>query len=217
MKKLTNGEKNLQSLFTFILTRFFKILTFNSSESGTNSFQFSVNTFKIFDHLHFILVNFDFIKVGFQVFDPDPLGVPSGKNCPIQFFGDMTFNIGCGFSVSLKKLYTFEDKKMSELMDDQKKKIIRSTWVIVWKGSVQTYAGITLIQPGLAKRLYGFRDASRAWWQEIHSTHVRSGKKCQSLFLQKFRHVLVCNISLLLLSFLRQTDNCTGMGIHNNS
>ena len=46
---------------------------------------------------------------------------------------------------SLKKLYTFEDKKMSELMDDQKKKIIRSTWVIVWKGSVQTYAGITLI------------------------------------------------------------------------
>ena len=47
--------------------------------------------------------------------------------------------------IELKKLYTFEDKKMSELMDDQKKKIIRSTWVIVWKGSVQTYAGITLI------------------------------------------------------------------------
>ena len=44
----------------------------------------------------------------------------------------------------------------------------------------------------------------------------RSGEKCQSLFLQKFWTCLGVQYFALLLSFLRQTDNRTGIKIQNN-
>ena len=149
---------------------------------------------------------------------------------------------------ALNKFNTFEAKRLSELTSEQKTKIIPSTWVIVWKGSVQegrykarlcargdkepnpetirtdsptvnknslrlllTLAtthktkiqsidfssafvqGVQIdrevyLQPPpdirknnpdliwlVKKRLYGFRDASRAWWQEIHSALISRG------------------------------------------